>query len=172
MLVVFLVQIVQQVVHHFGVEQQVLFYIHLDGSPLCNACGLYYKLHNKHRPSNLKSPLIKRRRRLPVLPDIPKISTPQLDKYDKTIVSQHIANFGNTLVIKSQDLNSTSLREMIESVGVFHAFLNDSLIKLDHSQGSETNNRPLQLTQMQRPTNPLAVELPKTDGQQLTPRST
>ncbi|KAJ2788021.1 hypothetical protein H4R21_007061, partial [Coemansia helicoidea] len=26
-----------------------------DGSPLCNACGLYYKLHNENRPISLKS---------------------------------------------------------------------------------------------------------------------
>ncbi|KPV78542.1 uncharacterized protein RHOBADRAFT_9314, partial [Rhodotorula graminis WP1] len=33
------------------------------GNSICNACGLYYKLHGQHRPVNLKKPTIKRRRR-------------------------------------------------------------------------------------------------------------
>ena len=34
-----------------------------EGHPLCNACGLYYKLHNTLRPLSLKSDSIKRRNR-------------------------------------------------------------------------------------------------------------
>ncbi|KAJ2755009.1 hypothetical protein IWQ56_006447, partial [Coemansia nantahalensis] len=34
-----------------------------DGSPLCNACGLYYKLHNENRPISLKSDVIRKRQR-------------------------------------------------------------------------------------------------------------
>ncbi|RKO85243.1 hypothetical protein BDK51DRAFT_3385, partial [Blyttiomyces helicus] len=34
-----------------------------DGNSLCNACGLYYKLHNTDRPVSMKRPTIKRRRR-------------------------------------------------------------------------------------------------------------
>lgn len=34
-----------------------------DGNTTCNACGLYYKLHGKHRPISMKRNTIKRRRR-------------------------------------------------------------------------------------------------------------
>ncbi|KAI8339590.1 hypothetical protein BC941DRAFT_349908 [Chlamydoabsidia padenii] len=36
----------------------------LDGSPLCNACGLYAKLHQETRPLSMKTNVIKKRQRL------------------------------------------------------------------------------------------------------------
>ncbi|KAI8071919.1 hypothetical protein BDF21DRAFT_308527, partial [Thamnidium elegans] len=33
------------------------------GNTICNACGLYYKLHNVHRPVSMKRSVIKRRKR-------------------------------------------------------------------------------------------------------------
>ncbi|KAI8069564.1 hypothetical protein BC940DRAFT_213110, partial [Gongronella butleri] len=33
------------------------------GEPICNACGLYYKLHHVHRPISMKKNVIKRRKR-------------------------------------------------------------------------------------------------------------
>ncbi|KXN75057.1 iron transporter biosynthesis regulating transcription factor, partial [Conidiobolus coronatus NRRL 28638] len=33
------------------------------GATICNACGLYYKLHKSHRPVSLKKTVIKRRKR-------------------------------------------------------------------------------------------------------------
>ncbi|KAI9303093.1 hypothetical protein BJ944DRAFT_268944 [Cunninghamella echinulata] len=37
-----------------------------EGNTICNACGLYYKLHNVHRPVSMKRNIIKRRKRLVV----------------------------------------------------------------------------------------------------------
>lgn len=34
------------------------------GNTICNACGLYYKLHGQHRPVNMKKAEIKRRKRI------------------------------------------------------------------------------------------------------------
>ncbi|KAH8547597.1 hypothetical protein BGW37DRAFT_510105 [Umbelopsis sp. PMI_123] len=34
-----------------------------DGNPICNACGLYFKLHHIHRPLSMKRAVIQRRRR-------------------------------------------------------------------------------------------------------------
>ncbi|KAJ1906278.1 GATA type transcriptional activator of nitrogen-regulated proteins, partial [Tieghemiomyces parasiticus] len=34
-----------------------------EGNTICNACGLYYKLHNVHRPIHMKRSVIKRRKR-------------------------------------------------------------------------------------------------------------
>ncbi|KAL9111077.1 MAG: hypothetical protein Q9227_004510 [Pyrenula ochraceoflavens] len=36
-----------------------------DGHPICNACGLYHKLHGSHRPVAMKKSTIKRRKRVP-----------------------------------------------------------------------------------------------------------
>ncbi|KAF9764716.1 GATA type zinc finger protein asd-4 [Nosema granulosis] len=35
----------------------------VDGSYLCNACGLYYKIHKKHRPTELKTDNFRQRNR-------------------------------------------------------------------------------------------------------------
>jgi hypothetical protein len=35
-----------------------------DGNNICNACGLYYKLHNVHRPLSMKRTVIHRRKRV------------------------------------------------------------------------------------------------------------
>ncbi|KAI9283306.1 hypothetical protein BY458DRAFT_428054 [Sporodiniella umbellata] len=52
------------------------------GNTICNACGLYYKLHNVHRPVSMKRSVIKRRKRITVaqgsdegeeMEDIPEI---------------------------------------------------------------------------------------------------
>ncbi|KAJ8516884.1 hypothetical protein ONZ45_g5867 [Pleurotus djamor] len=38
------------------------------GNNICNACGLYYKLHGTHRPGTMKKTVIKRRKRVPAAP--------------------------------------------------------------------------------------------------------
>ncbi|KAI0272385.1 hypothetical protein BC834DRAFT_999454 [Gloeopeniophorella convolvens] len=35
------------------------------GNNICNACGLYFKLHGTHRPNSMKKSVIKRRKRIP-----------------------------------------------------------------------------------------------------------
>ncbi|RMZ85574.1 hypothetical protein DV737_g602, partial [Chaetothyriales sp. CBS 132003] len=52
-----------------------------EGHPICNACGLYHKLHGAHRPVQMKKSMIKRRKRvMPAYPDAsrPEDSTPEL----------------------------------------------------------------------------------------------
>lgn len=36
-----------------------------EGNPVCNACGLYYKLHNMNRPLSMKKEGIQKRKRKP-----------------------------------------------------------------------------------------------------------
>lgn len=48
-----------------------------DGNPVCNACGLYYKLHNMNRPLSMKKEGIQKRKRKPKNSGIPPMR-PQL----------------------------------------------------------------------------------------------
>ncbi|KAG0274703.1 putative electron transfer flavoprotein subunit [Linnemannia exigua] len=41
------------------------------GNTICNACGLYFKLHNVHRPVTMKRAVIKRRKRVNLLANSP-----------------------------------------------------------------------------------------------------
>ncbi|KAJ1930025.1 GATA type transcriptional activator of nitrogen-regulated proteins, partial [Linderina macrospora] len=49
--------------HNCGVDYTPLWRRDPDGNVICNACGLYYKLHNKIRPVSMKRAVIKRRNR-------------------------------------------------------------------------------------------------------------
>ncbi|KAF8530391.1 hypothetical protein BU17DRAFT_35644 [Hysterangium stoloniferum] len=52
-----------------------------EGQPLCNACGLFYKLHGVVRPMSLKTDVIKKRNRASGLPNASrKAGTPALPK--------------------------------------------------------------------------------------------
>ncbi|KAJ2869261.1 GATA type transcriptional activator of nitrogen-regulated proteins [Coemansia erecta] len=54
-----------------GTDYTPLWRRDAEGHIACNACGLYYKLHNKHRPISLKRSSIKRRRRgMPKQPQV------------------------------------------------------------------------------------------------------
>ncbi|KAJ2364143.1 GATA type transcriptional activator of nitrogen-regulated proteins [Coemansia sp. RSA 2611] len=46
-----------------GVDSTPLWRRDGDGNVICNACGLYFKLHNVARPISMKRAVIKRRRR-------------------------------------------------------------------------------------------------------------
>ncbi|KAF9437227.1 putative electron transfer flavoprotein subunit [Entomortierella beljakovae] len=47
------------------------------GNTICNACGLYFKLHNVHRPVTMKRAVIKRRKRVNLLANSPPPTTQQ-----------------------------------------------------------------------------------------------
>ncbi|KAF8493599.1 hypothetical protein JB92DRAFT_2749963 [Gautieria morchelliformis] len=51
-----------------------------EGQPLCNACGLFYKLHGVVRPLSLKTDVIKKRNRASGLPNTSRKGAPSLPK--------------------------------------------------------------------------------------------
>lgn len=56
-----------------------------NGHTICNACGLYYKLHGHHRPVGMKKTFIQRRKR--VQPAIPGQGSPSPNQYADTTPS-------------------------------------------------------------------------------------
>lgn len=53
------------------------------GNTICNACGLYYKLHNVHRPVSMKRSVIKRRKRI-IVSDTGEIKEEDEDELDSS----------------------------------------------------------------------------------------
>ncbi|KAG2229276.1 hypothetical protein BDF21DRAFT_106614 [Thamnidium elegans] len=50
-----------------GTDKTPLWRRDIEGLPLCNACGLYLKLHNEKRPLSMKTDVIKKRQRTETL---------------------------------------------------------------------------------------------------------
>ncbi|OLY81403.1 Suppressor of ferric uptake 1 [Smittium mucronatum] len=56
------------------------------GNVICNACGLYYKLHKQHRPVSMKKNVIKRRNRISHNPSSPSKHSPPFSIQDYSYV--------------------------------------------------------------------------------------
>ncbi|KZT29200.1 hypothetical protein NEOLEDRAFT_1167197 [Neolentinus lepideus HHB14362 ss-1] len=95
-----------------------------DGQPLCNACGLFYKLHGVVRPLSLKTDVIKKRNRAPGTPSsaarkgqtLPKVASNSTRPRSSTTGHQPIGlasrvgispNSTSTLAMKRQRRTST-----------------------------------------------------------------
>ncbi|KAI9249553.1 hypothetical protein BY458DRAFT_445293 [Sporodiniella umbellata] len=54
---------VAAICHNCQTTKTPLWRRNRQGQTICNACGLYYKLHGRHRPIEMKNLIIKRRNR-------------------------------------------------------------------------------------------------------------
>ncbi|KAK4521944.1 uncharacterized protein ATC70_004483 [Mucor velutinosus] len=87
----------QTVCSNCGTVKTPLWRRDIEGAPLCNACGLYLKLHNEKRPLSMKTDVIKKRQRTEAL-IASTISDDQLKKpryYDQQ--SLYSSEHGSTL---------------------------------------------------------------------------
>ncbi|KAL9542536.1 hypothetical protein MBANPS3_008560 [Mucor bainieri] len=88
----------QTVCSNCGTVKTPLWRRDIEGAPLCNACGLYLKLHNEKRPLSMKTDVIKKRQRTEAL-IASTISDDQLKKpryYDQQALysSEHGSTLG------------------------------------------------------------------------------
>ncbi|KAI9062675.1 hypothetical protein FKP32DRAFT_1612435 [Trametes sanguinea] len=66
------------------------------GNNICNACGLYFKLHGTHRPNSMKKTVIKRRKRVPAAPGAPGSPT-QHDRMTDQAAAEVLASVGRAV---------------------------------------------------------------------------
>ncbi|KAJ1998566.1 GATA type transcriptional activator of nitrogen-regulated proteins [Coemansia thaxteri] len=95
--------------YNCGVDSTPLWRRDGDGNVICNACGLYYKLHNTVRPISMKRAVIKRRRRRGTnntLPAKPSAQVPrQLHRQQqKHFALPAVADVGAAIVGRSSSL--------------------------------------------------------------------
>ncbi|PVU93849.1 hypothetical protein BB561_002988 [Smittium simulii] len=101
-----------------------------DGNPLCNACGLYYKLHKTKRPITLKSDVIRKRQRAEnVYTDFiqPKNTLGNYPNVDESTNSRPYSSAITLPLKNSQSLNPNS-------------FINNNLSITDSSPTTNYNN--------------------------------
>ncbi|KAH9921740.1 uncharacterized protein BXZ73DRAFT_91756 [Epithele typhae] len=80
------------------------------GNNICNACGLYFKLHGTHRPNSMKKTVIKRRKRVPAAPGAPSSPTPQ-DRMTDQAAAEVLASVGRALPSGSTGAQTESEEE-------------------------------------------------------------
>ncbi|KAI0339365.1 hypothetical protein BDW22DRAFT_1455902 [Trametopsis cervina] len=65
------------------------------GNNICNACGLYFKLHGTHRPNSMKKTVIKRRKRVSAAPGAPGSPNAQ-DRMSDQAAAEVLASVGRS----------------------------------------------------------------------------
>ncbi|KAG0024297.1 putative electron transfer flavoprotein subunit, partial [Podila clonocystis] len=85
------------------------------GNTICNACGLYFKLHNVHRPVTMKRAVIKRRKRVNLLASSPP--PPEARRITATRNKAVKKVMGNTITIMITDTTppKTTSRPILSS---------------------------------------------------------
>lgn len=85
------------------------------GKTICNACGLYYKLHHVHRPATMMRTVIKRRKRCPSTNDkkrVTKSPSPPTNRWSSTSPLRRKLSFDDSNCSTASSVSSTSSSEM------------------------------------------------------------
>ncbi|KAI7891770.1 uncharacterized protein EV154DRAFT_507157 [Mucor mucedo] len=89
------------------------------GKTICNACGLYYKLHHVHRPATMMRTVIKRRKRCPSSIDkkrVTKSPSPSANRWPSTSPPNRKLSFDDSNCSTTSN-SSTSSSEILEHQG-------------------------------------------------------
>ncbi|ANZ74107.1 BA75_00659T0 [Komagataella pastoris] len=115
------------------------------GNTICNACGLYYRLHGSHRPVNLKRTMIKRRKRtIAKEPEHPKNSSRDespASNVERTILPPIRQLTGNILPPLAVDYTNhidTSRKTFLSNMNAISV---NSLLN-DHPQNAPESSNP------------------------------
>ncbi|KAM3579797.1 Suppressor of ferric uptake 1 [Umbelopsis sp. WA50703] len=124
--------------HNCGTTNTPLWRRDEGGNTICNACGLYYKLHHIHRPITMKKAVIKRRKRT----NQPShLGHP----IDSPTVYEHIATreyFGYNAGHSNQSRETTfSYRPVDPTASPEYARRNTPMTEHNHSQQSPVTNQ-------------------------------
>ncbi|KAJ2963228.1 hypothetical protein NQZ79_g1716 [Umbelopsis isabellina] len=124
--------------HNCGTTNTPLWRRDEGGNTICNACGLYYKLHHIHRPITMKKAVIKRRKRT-AQPS--HLGHP----VDSSSVYEHIATreyFGYNAGHSNQSREGTfSYRPLDPTASPEYARRNTPIAEQSHSQQSSVSNQ-------------------------------
>ncbi|XP_074598944.1 transcription factor GATA-5-like [Brevipalpus obovatus] len=85
-----------------GTAQTTLWRRNVEGAPVCNACGLYYKLHGVNRPMTMKKDGIQTRKRRPKNPSTSSSSSSTLSLNGSSLQSQTLND-----TVSTQSINET-----------------------------------------------------------------
>ncbi|XP_067928700.1 transcription factor GATA-4-like isoform X2 [Watersipora subatra] len=77
-----------------------------EGQPVCNACGLYYKLHNVNRPLTMKKDGIQTRKRKPKSSNKEKPAKPKSNPNTVQSASSHLVSSATTDMIKRKSTDA------------------------------------------------------------------
>lgn len=82
------------------------------GKTICNACGLYYKLHHVHRPATMMRTVIKRRKRCPSTNDkkrVTKSPSPPTNRWSSTSPLRRKLSFDDSSTASSVSSSTSSI---------------------------------------------------------------
>ncbi|KZS94568.1 hypothetical protein SISNIDRAFT_453505 [Sistotremastrum niveocremeum HHB9708] len=105
------------------------------GNNICNACGLYYKLHGTHRPNSMKKAVIKRRKRVPAA-GVGVLAPTANSSPESVRMSDHAAAEALVAVGRGVARNITSTESVKQDYEDRHSDVED-----DSSQGRRKRTR-------------------------------
>ncbi|KAI8975938.1 hypothetical protein BDB01DRAFT_804744 [Pilobolus umbonatus] len=111
---------------------------------ICNACGLYYKLHNVHRPVSMRRSVIKRRKRIIVAQDSDEeIEDDNNSNKNKSPDTSPVMDHNISKRARTIDTSQTAVPEIEDYVTPLKHHHTTSLSSTSHSYNISPHTPPL-----------------------------